>query len=87
MRFNPEYSKMSQYYEITIFWCPDANSSMCDGVAGLDGSNHNYNVYINHCWNCYKTVDSRDSLLLYGADFYRDDGWCICIHCRAGRKR
>ncbi|MDB9345772.1 cold shock domain-containing protein [Nodularia spumigena CS-586/05] len=85
MRFNPEYSKCSTVQEITVFWCPNANPRECSGIAGLDGSNHNFNVYINYCWNCFKTVDSRDSLQFYGLN-YKSDGWVKCIKCGAGRK-
>jgi hypothetical protein len=85
MTFNPEYSKYSTVQEITVFWCPNANPKECSGIAGLDGSNHNFNVYINYCWNCFKTVDSRDSLEFYGLN-YKSDGWVKCIKCGAGRK-
>lgn len=85
MTFNPEYSKYSTVQEITVFWCPNANPKECSGIAGLDGSNHNFNVYMNYCWNCFKTVDSRDSLEFYGLN-YKSDGWVKCIKCGAGRK-
>ena len=85
MIFNPEYSKYSTTQEITVFWCPNADPIECSGISGLDGINHNYNVYINHCWNCYKTVDSRNSLQSYGIN-YKSDGWVKCINCGAGRK-
>lgn len=85
MIFNPEYSKYSTVQEITVFWCPNATPRECSGIAGLDGSNHNFNVYINYCWNCFKTVDSRDSFQFYGLN-YKSDGWVKCIKCGAGRK-
>ncbi|MEH2397633.1 hypothetical protein [Nostoc sp.] len=85
MTFNPEYSKYSTTQEITVFWCPNADPIECSGISGLDGRNHNYNVYINHCWNCPKTVDSRNSLQHYGIN-YKSDGWVKCTNCRAGKK-
>lgn len=85
MTFNPEYAKYSTVQEITVFWCPNANPQECSGISGLDSSNHNYNVYINYCWKCFKPVDSRDSLEFYGLN-YKSDGWVRCIRCGAGRK-
>lgn len=88
MNFDPNYTKNSESHEITIFHCPDSPLSDrlgFDEASGLDGSKHNYNVYINHCWNCKKTVDSRDSLKAYGKN-YRDQSWFKCAKCRAGKQ-
>ncbi|MEH1834089.1 MAG: hypothetical protein V7L29_18960 [Nostoc sp.] len=85
MAFNPEYSKYSTTQEITVFWCPNADPIECSGISGLNGRNHNYNVYINHCWNCSTTVDSKNSLQHYGIN-YKSDGWVKCTNCGAGKK-
>ena len=88
MDFDPKYTKYSRIYAITVFHCPDSvPSHRVDDTSGLDGSNHNYNVYINHCWKCgtVVAVDSRDSFRVYGKD-YRDQGWVRCANCGAGKK-
>jgi len=86
MNFDPKYTKYSKIYAITVFHCSDSlPSNRVHNTCGLDGSNHNYNVYINHCWKCQEAVDSRDSFRYYGNN-YRDQGWVRCANCGAGKK-
>lgn len=65
---NKKYSKDKAAYNATIFSCEI-------------GIGHDMNIYLNHCWACYKLIDSRESR------FQDDDGYYICIHCGSGSRK
>ena len=64
---NYRYAKYLARYNSTVVSCQY-------------GSDHDQNVYLNHCWGCGKIIDSRESTI-------RVEGYYICIHCGSGPKR
>lgn len=64
---NDKYSKGLARYNMTVASCKKGNG-------------HDQNIYFNHCWACYKIIDSRESKIQL-------DGLYICIHCGSGAKK
>ena len=60
-----KYSKNLACYSSTVFYCPEG---------------HDNRIYISHCWNCHKVIDSRDC---HEKD---SNGYYICTKCGRGSK-
>ena len=59
---NNRYAFHPAAYNSTVAFCP---------------FNHGDQIYFNHCWNCRRIIDSRESCI-------RHEGYYLCINCGSG---
>lgn len=64
---NKQYSKNLAVYNATVFYCNE-------------GSSHDSNVYISHCWACREIIDSRSCKVK------DSNGYYLCKRCGSGAK-
>lgn len=65
---NRKYSKHLAAYNQTIVSCSNREP------------NHDFNIYLSHCWACREIIDSRECII-------RVENYYLCIHCASGRKK
>lgn len=69
-RVDFEFSKRyDAAYNTTIFSCRTNEKN--------ENPEHDYRIYLNHCYHCNQLIDSRESKY----QIYKNNSYYICIHC------